>query len=223
MNLSRKDAKTQRDRLMKTKWVWIGGIVVVFVAILDGVEAQHRPVRGDYVSHNTCKLCHNQTEHGTQWDIWAASAHARAYETLFNEESQRIAREMGLDEPAHEAAQCLRCHVTAYDPQRDAPPAPLRIEDGVQCESCHGPGSRHVPAARRRWMQGDTTAQIQGTIQRPDQRTCVRCHRSQSPTWDPERFTLPDGSTSPFHYPTAFEMIEHTLHEPMLSDESTTE
>src|SRR5690606_37170209 len=63
--------------------------------------------------------------------------HTRAYAVLRNERSQRIARNLGLKEPAHEARLCLDCH--AHHP----PPAQrgerFRVEDGVSCEGCHGP------------------------------------------------------------------------------------
>ena len=66
----------------------------------------------------------------------------RAYPVLFNDRSQRIARNLGLKEPAHEAKLCLDCH--AY-----APPAAFRgerfkVADGVSCEACHGPAEKWI-------------------------------------------------------------------------------
>lgn len=63
--------------------------------------------------------------------------------------------EGGASEPAEYAYDCFRCHVTgaaagAEDtpPHQDNRPGILGTwaEAGVQCESCHGPGSRHFTA-----------------------------------------------------------------------------
>ncbi|HUL92108.1 MAG TPA: multiheme c-type cytochrome [Burkholderiales bacterium] len=75
----------------------------------------------------------------TEYVTWSrVDKHAnRAYAVLFEERSQRIARNLGLAEPAHQAKICLDCHA-------DNPPAARRGErfklaDGVGCEACHGP------------------------------------------------------------------------------------
>src|SRR5258706_1752507 len=66
----------------------------------------------------------------------------KAYQVLLNERSQRIARNLGLKEPAHQAKVCLDCHT-------HNPPAALRGErfragDGVSCEACHGPAEKWI-------------------------------------------------------------------------------
>ena len=49
-------------------------------------------------------------------------------------------------------ASCVRCHATggAYGPgaPRDTP-SDFRVDEGVGCESCHGPGGEHVKAPTR--------------------------------------------------------------------------
>ncbi|MGZ5082392.1 MAG: multiheme c-type cytochrome [Usitatibacter sp.] len=79
-----------------------------------------------------------------EYITWSrADKHAtRAYASLFNERSRRIAKNLGLKEPAHEAKLCLDCH--AY-----APPASLRgerfkVADGASCEACHGPAEKWI-------------------------------------------------------------------------------
>jgi len=177
----------------------------------ESVHAQAKPRGREFVSQDTCKLCHNQSKHGKQWKTWRDSPHARAYETLFSDASLAIAKEKGMEEAPHEAAACLRCHVTEVDPATKLPPKVLAIRDGVQCESCHGPGERHVADGRARWMDGDREVDTAARILRPNERTCVRCHRRQSPTWDPERYALPDGRTTGFDFQQAFAKIAHRL------------
>lgn len=59
-------------------------------------------------------------------------AHSRAWAVLANSRSQFIARNLDIGDPA-KAQMCLGCHSTAGTAR--AVPA----EDGVGCESCHGP------------------------------------------------------------------------------------
>jgi hypothetical protein len=60
-------------------------------------------------------------------------AHSRAWAVLGNSRSQFIARNLGIGDPSR-AAMCLGCHSDAAASRGTAPP-----EDGVSCESCHGP------------------------------------------------------------------------------------
>ena len=61
--------------------------------------------------------------------------HAKAYEMLLNEQSKRIARNLGL-EAAHTADVCLDCH--ADNVPKNLRGATFQISDGVGCEACHG-------------------------------------------------------------------------------------
>lgn len=68
--------------------------------------------------------------------------HAKAYAVLLNEQSQKIARNLGLKQPAHESKICLDCH-------SHNPPAKLKgerhiVAEGVGCEGCHGPAEKWV-------------------------------------------------------------------------------
>jgi hypothetical protein len=70
--------------------------------------------------------------------------HTRALPVLREERSQRIARNLGLKEPAHEAKVCLDCHT------HNVPPAQrgerFKATDGVSCEACHGPAEGWIQA-----------------------------------------------------------------------------
>ncbi|MBL9070576.1 MAG: hypothetical protein JNM03_11385 [Sphingopyxis sp.] len=63
----------------------------------------------------------------------AGGAHSRAWAVLSNSRSQFIARNLGIGDPS-KASMCLGCHSTA-GASRGAVP----VDDGVGCESCHGP------------------------------------------------------------------------------------
>lgn len=66
-------------------------------------------------------------------------SHAKAFSVLTNEQSKRIAHNLGITDAAKEP-QCLACHSTfVSDSARRGPK--FRTEDGVSCESCHGASS----------------------------------------------------------------------------------
>jgi len=66
----------------------------------------------------------------------------RAYQVLLNDRSKRIAKNLGLKEPAHEAKICTDCH--GYVPAKEVQGERFKVSDGVSCEACHGPAERWV-------------------------------------------------------------------------------
>jgi hypothetical protein len=80
----------------------------------------------------------------TEYVTWSrVDKHAsRAYAVLFEERSQRIARNLGLKEPAQEAKLCVDCH--ADNPPPDRRGERFKVSDGVGCEACHGPSENWI-------------------------------------------------------------------------------
>ncbi|MEE4302491.1 MAG: multiheme c-type cytochrome [Pseudomonadales bacterium] len=85
---------------------------------------------GAATERNSTAVLQNEFTTWTRYD-----AHARAYAVLLNDDSKRIARNLGLPN-AHEAGICLDCH--ADNVPTELRGAEFRIEDGVGCEACHG-------------------------------------------------------------------------------------
>ena len=100
----------------------------------------------DYVGVEKCRSCHEKELMGDQVAVWSEGPHRRAYETLLGAKSAFIANELGIEGPAHESAACLSCHVTAFGVSALRIANLLALNDGVQCESCHGPGRELVLA-----------------------------------------------------------------------------
>ncbi|MGL4422331.1 MAG: multiheme c-type cytochrome, partial [Gemmataceae bacterium] len=83
------------------------------------------------------------TGKGSEQTTWSTSdPHATAYRVLFNDDSQRIAKNLNIGK-AHEAKQCLACHAV------DTPKtfhgeaiADRAVGDGVGCDGCHGPSQK---------------------------------------------------------------------------------
>lgn len=73
-----------------------------------------------------------------EYTTWSKlDKHSRAYDVLLNATSQRIAKNLGLKEPAHEAKLCLDCH--AHYPTPAQRGNRFLFKEGVSCEACHGP------------------------------------------------------------------------------------
>lgn len=128
-----------------------------------------------YVGAKNCKMCHMSK--GKQYPQWADSKHAKAVETLKGEAALKIAKEKGIADPSTDA-KCLKCHSTAsaIDAKLNGG---ITKEEGVSCEACHGPGSAYkAPAVMR-----SRDASISNGLIIPDEKLCLKCHNSESPTF----------------------------------------
>lgn len=96
-------------------------------ALLDKRDKRERQLfeKGDYVGSASCAGCHAK-EH----ELWSSSAHAQAFRTLGKSSDQK-------------KEDCQRCHTTGFGEPTGYPQAGATLEN-VGCESCHGPGKRHV-------------------------------------------------------------------------------
>ncbi|MBI2425825.1 MAG: hypothetical protein HYV27_23575 [Candidatus Hydrogenedentes bacterium] len=162
-----------------------------------------------YEGEKTCKVCHNKSTEGEQWNKWNADKHSKALETLKSDASIALAKEKGLAGPPSEAPECLKCHVTGYDAAAKAAPAKITATLGVQCESCHGASNAHVASAKEYKMKKITLEQLQASRELPEEKVCLTCHNEESPTWNPERYTADDGAKSGFNFKQAAEKIAH--------------
>jgi len=174
--------------------------------VLAGAIAQDT---AEYVSNKQCKLCHNKKAQGEVWNKWQAMKHAQAFKTLLGDEAKAIAKERGLEKPPSEEPECLRCHVTAYNVKEKAFHEKLKKEDGVQCESCHGAASLHVADGKKSKMGKDKSVDMSAHISQPDAKMCTGCHNEDSGKYDPERYTLEDGTKTGFDFKQAWKKIAH--------------
>jgi hypothetical protein len=77
----------------------------------------------------------------TEYVTWSrVDKHARSYRALFNEQSLRIARNLGLAKAPSEEKLCLDCH--AHNVPVALRGERFKFDDGVSCEACHGPAGR---------------------------------------------------------------------------------
>lgn len=152
----------------------------------SGVRAQEE---GEFSYEGTavCGMCHKSDKQGAQLQIWQDSLHAQAFEVLKNEESQKIAREKGIQGEPWTAHECLKCHASGYEAGARVGRR-FKVEDGVQCETCHGPGSGYKTI---KVMRDREAAIANGLIvfEKPEEQ-CIQCHNPESPTYVPFDFEV---------------------------------
>jgi hypothetical protein len=106
----------------------------------------------EFVGADKCLSCH-----GAAHQVWTASTHHHAFETLVRKNSE-------FD------PECLSCHTVGYGLHSgfvDAQRTPQLA--GVQCESCHGRGKEHVNAML-------AAAHGPSTLKAITPSTCIHCH-----------------------------------------------
>jgi YVTN family beta-propeller protein len=109
---------------------------------------------------------------GNQYSRWLHSRHSQAYAMLALPEAPEIAKLSGLRTLPQESAICLGCHATAWHAEEWEKDETFHIEDGVQCEGCHGPGSEYASMA----VMKDRQAAMMAGLQMPGPEFCVNCH-----------------------------------------------
>lgn len=119
----------------------------------DSSRAESSPT---FVTSSACSQCHV-----AQYLKWANSAHAHATDPL-------PPRAVEFE------ASCLDCHATGSKPATATTKLEIARLQSVQCEQCHGPGSKHVAKPAKGY--GRITSM---------QSTCASCHTSEtSPAFD---------------------------------------
>ncbi len=111
-----------------------------------------------YVGQASCTQCHAEAD-----TFWQKTSHAKAYKTLSDE-----FKEFNLD--------CVGCHVTGYNRPGGSTVTHVEGLKNVQCEACHGPGSRHV--------ESSGATELITLSPAPD--TCRGCHHTPhvADDWD---------------------------------------
>lgn len=142
-----------------------------------------------YVGSKTCGMCHKKDNDGNQLKVWEESAHSKAFETLKSDEAAAVMKKLGLTTKAYETDKCLSCHTTGHGKPATAFDKKFKAEDGVQCESCHGPGSEYKSM---KVMKNKDDAVAKGLIIYANDEAikaqCVTCHNSESPTFKEFKF-----------------------------------
>lgn len=209
-------AKNWNTRVLRNRlgMLSVGAFAVAVLVALTGAEAEKPAAVNHYVGSDTCKNCHSQKEKGDQYHVWKASKHAQAYELLATDKAKEAGKKVGVDNPQTDP-KCLACHETGYGLPKENFAKTFIEHQGIQCETCHGPGEKHkaarMDAAGKEAPPADggfgeeegeapAVAKVpEGEILTPkDEATCVKCHNEKSPSFK-EKFVFADMSKKVEH------------------------
>lgn len=148
----------------------------------------------EFAGAKKCSLCHKTADQGEQFSIWQNSKHAKAFEVLGTPEAKETAVKLGIDDP-QTSGKCLKCHSTAYYFTENKVSELIPVEEAVSCESCHGAGKDYM----KKSVMEDRDAAVAAGLIIPDEAVCLKCHNSESPTYQP------------FNYAERIEKIKHPI------------
>jgi len=150
-----------------------------------------------FAGSSTCGMCHKSEKQGSQLSIWQNSKHAQAYTVLNTEQANEIAKTKGFQTKAIETPECLKCHASGYNVDAKMLADKFKIEDGVQCETCHGPGADYKS---KKVMENKTEAVANGLMLYDKiEDFCIGCHNAESPTY------------VEFNFETMWDKIKHPV------------
>jgi hypothetical protein len=166
-------------------------------------HAQLAEIRHQFIPTDNCLKCHEvpgvrdaasgltDRVRMSEWKIWAEQdKHASAYKVLSESRSQRIGQLLGKDVLAP-ATGCIQCH-TSNAVNELWSPACFRngqnafVEEGVSCQTCHGPAelweSEHIKPGWRAKTPAEKAEFGFNTMEDPVQRAtmCTSCHIGRS-------------------------------------------
>ena len=183
---------------------------ILLVAALVGADETKHPV---FVGASECAKCHQGAGFGYQQCLMLLQAHSKAYATLAMPEAKEIARLSGIPQEPQEAAMCLGCHATGSEAEDWEKDDTFHLEDGVQCEKCHGAGSEYMEEE----IMTDPAAARAAGLMMPQKSDCMNCHKVKGShaavlaakkydideAWEllkhpsPEKWEIPDEPTFP--------------------------
>ncbi len=163
--------------LKKLNWLLV--LSVLFTSFtMAGDPPKHK-----YIGVKKCSMCHKKDKTGNQLKIWKASNHANAFKTLQSAKAKEVAKAKGIDKP-EEAKECLVCHATAFDVDKKFHGKGFKVEEGIQCESCHGAGEKYKSM---KTMKDHAKSVAAGMVEYKDEAAieaqCKTCHNEKSPTF----------------------------------------
>jgi hypothetical protein len=154
-------------------------ILVLSVVFIAGLVYSEDPT---YIGVKKCRMCHKGEKKGNVYETWNSKKHSTAFEAVKQKGEEKNPK-------------CLACHATGFNKggyKIDDPDA-SKFE-GVQCESCHGPGSLYKKTS----IMKDRAKALENGLVDINEKTCAGCH---------------DGSEhagGKFNYEEALKKIDHT-------------
>jgi hypothetical protein len=162
-------------------WLFTISWTQVFISSLAEDTPSDKEATSTYVGVAVCGKCHIKKGVGNQYEVWLGTKHARTWVMLQSSNAKKVAENVpilgipqsgaGVKGAPQKSIQCLKCHAPVEEGFKPAPT--FHIEDGVQCEVCHGPASQHVAMK----MDKETTVKVQ--LKRLTKEDCMICHNEK--------------------------------------------
>jgi hypothetical protein len=149
----------------------LSGILLVITCFVFAQGTQHK-----YVGVKKCMTCHKSKKSGEQYGIWEKGPHANALKSLSSDKAKEYAKNNNIADPATDA-KCLKCHSTKATVDAALQEATLTMEEGVSCESCHGPGSDYKSMKIMKIREES----LKNGLILPTEEVCKTCHNPENP------------------------------------------
>ena len=139
------------------KSLFFCGLAAFAIALLWPTQQPEASVAewGNYVGAKRCQVCHQEA-----YDIWAKGPHARALSNLTGQQKQDF--------------RCRQCHTMLAD-------APMEHLQGIQCESCHGPGRYYAES----YIMQDEELRKELYFKEINEESCLYCHQGNQTGFKP--------------------------------------
>jgi len=171
--------------------VAVAALLVAVLCATPTAEASQAKKVNRFIGSQKCKMCHASKETGNQFEALSKMKHSHAFEVLASDASKKLGAEKGIADP-QKADACVKCHVTAFAVPEAEIAKGFDRSQGVQCESCHGPGDQHVKARMAAAAAEDPDAPkvykalpAGEIITNTPMTVCTACHNKESPSFKP--------------------------------------
>ena len=196
-------------------------LLAVLALLLAGaftlsVAPEARAKGAEFVGVKECGKCHKKDKEGKQLGIWEESKHSKAFENLGSAKAKERAKKVGVNSNPQESEACLICHVTGYGAPESQFSKKFAMEDGVQCESCHGAGSEYkskkimkqITDERGAGKKGKSPTAEKVGLTIPGETDCKVCH---APEIQRNGKTFKNPSYEEFKFKERWEKIKHPV------------
>ena len=199
---------------MKSAIVWGGAILLALLWSAPWAQAKD----AEYIGVPGCTAkCHKKEDDGDQRSAWEKSKHAKAFENLGTKEAKERAQKAGVTTDPQKTEACLVCHTTGYGLDKSRFNKKFKMEQGVQCESCHGPGGdykkkktmRQIVRERGPDGKGQSATAKKVGLTFPDEKSCKTCHAPET-TFNGKTFKNPSWKED-FDFKKAAEKMKHPV------------
>ncbi|MBN1301525.1 MAG: cytochrome c family protein [Melioribacteraceae bacterium] len=169
-------------------------LLSAFVVTSYGLNNNGDDKKPGFIGAAKCGMCHKKEADGAQLKIWQESAHANAYKNIAK-----------LNPEALKNNDCMQCHTTGAGSDASLNDKKFSIEDGVQCESCHGAGSEYKSMK----VMKDRAASVAAGLvvwenEKQIEEMCLTCH-----SMDAKKKVDPKHPEAKWDFATMYKKIEH--------------